>query len=166
MAHIMDDGLFGMYKKYEYTSPREIFLKRAKENGSRTTFIDGKEFAIIEESLNNSMTENSLDALEKMFNEMEISANSDIEDLEIDIEGPFKSIQKKLDELANAANYITTKDDSSETFNITDTYNSLKFLKSELDKQKEINNSLEMRIQELEDSINGIQNKKNIKKYI
>jgi len=99
-------------------TPREIFVNRAKRKGERTTFLNGKEYAIIGSGVekiyseitgqveNVEYTEDNIDDVEKLL------------DLSADLPSPTKIIQEKLEEIQEQLG-----------FNPTDTYGSLGYLK-------------------------------------
>ena len=136
------------------SSPREMFVERAKRNGERTTFIDGKEFAIIGNKF------------EKEYKEYKEYTESNIEDIEklldlsADMPSPTKVIKEKLEEIQEQLG-----------FNPTDTYGSLTHLNDVISVKDSEIKALEARVKALEEILDSetseeIEVVKAVKKYI
>jgi len=139
-------------------SPRELFVKRAKRKGEKTTFLNCKEFAILGSEVGKKYsvitgqvesaeyTEDNIDDVEKLL------------DLSVDLPSPTKVIQEKLEEIQEQIG-----------FNPTDTYGSLGYLKEIGVNQNNQIKELQMKLEILENLVEENTKKANQpkkKKYI
>ena len=129
-------------------TPREMFVQRAKRRGEKTTFIDGKEFAISGSGVQKVYNEITGEIKMKNYTEDNIE---EIEDLFHELEAPLKTIKDKMTKIKDFAPY--------------DTYNSLVYLKDETRGHDLRIEELQAKIQHLEDILNEPKAKKP-KKYI
>jgi hypothetical protein len=133
---------------YFGNSPREIFVNRAKMKGEKTTFINGKEFAILGNGVEKIYSEITGQVESVEYTEDNIEDIEKLLDLSADMPSPTKLIREKLEEMQEQLG-----------FNSTDTYGSLGYL-------NEIGINYNNQIEKLQAKLEILENlvKENIKK--